>query len=783
MRQAVSFPCTSDICANVFSPFTDTFVYLFPQSSGKGPSFRLHSDIFTSSATLTHLAYGNLYSGRKSNDNQHSRQESGNNPTTSPPPRQRVLTDNSSSSSSKGTRHAGESFDEPPSQINLHVPILSAHGALSSSNPGDGNVTEEDVESLIQARNMFAFLIGQSLVATERRSTAFSVFLRISESLKTYGFTNLDGSTFGERAATSFDEYVDEFGLGDVRMSREQTVEGVVLGERMRSVLLYNEAFVHAVGKYGDILDVCKRDEPQKKFDLISPVTKNRMERAHIDLAAREKGVNHRLVDFEFPSLFAGIMSSKTNDARKTIQFGAWKESFFATRRHVLGYYKQKFGSWPPKASSKKNDLEISGLNRLVLLSLYRDFADLYDLFVDRSSLTTRSNNDMLADEFIDDMENEEPTNKVLRRVFDEYDRSSPPVQPPVPYDTPLLPMMAAHHLSFTGDVKQDAKVRAKKMKEDEAGRLLDAATNRDVIEKRLKHSPFLGSMRGFERQRGKGCTIQQLTDNRAGVWMFLYAVLQALPMLVVDAPAIKYSQGVEYFLCEPPRSGVPWAAPDTSIGQGRSSRNWYGVSGGQGVISLPSDLVEHGVEGVYRRSHCWQRAAEWSGGMDRVGMFGGGFVEEPQSSPGAAEVSGDVPTSPERNLNRMAPPPIITGGHPSTLPNPALSSHSLRPPSSAGAASRASSPHTPGSGSRSASRTGRESVMQLGLEALPLPANVSPAGAQHPPRESSLSRPTTATTPHSRNTSGGGMTFDDIIAGMDNQGKKKPKRKSLMTK
>ena len=768
---------------------TDTFVHLFPKSAGKGPSFRVHSDIFASSATLTQLAFGNLYSQRqKQGDVLHKR-------GTSEPQTPSIITsptvagakphvDNGSSeSSSRGTRETEQSFEEPPRVISLYVPILSGQGALSSSKTAEGKITKEDVEALIEIRNVFSFLIGQSLIATDRRPSAFSVFMKIAESLKTYGFSNLDGSSFGEQASTSFDEYTEEFALQDVRLSREQTVESIVLGERMRSVMLYNEAFIHAVGKYSDIIDVLKRAEPRAKFEMINPVTRNRMERASIDLGAREKSTNYRLIDFEFPSLFAGIASSKTTDARKTIRFGAWKEAFFATRKHVLGYYKSKYGSWPPKASSKKNALETSGLNRVVLQELYHDFAELYDLLVDRTLLTIRSNNDMLADEFINDGENEEPAARVLRRIFDEYDRSHPPVQPPVPYDAPLIPSII-HSKSSTGNEKKDAKASIKKLKEEDVQRILDGASNKDTLQQRGSKSPFVATMRHFERQKGKGCNITEIADRRAGIWIFLYAVIQALPMLVVDAPGVRYSDGVEYFLCEPPRSGVPWASGDPNAGHGRTARSWYGVMGGQGVVSLPSDLIEHGVEGIYRRSHCWLRAAEWSGGMDRVGMFGDGVMEEPQSTAGAEEpvtaphISADA-------RGRLAPVPPVTAD----TPNLAPVSPGLQPASAAASRTRSPSPAAEVNRFKSRSSSAdpgrnRQSVMNLGLEALPLPSGVSPTGGHS---DYNSSRPSSATTPAPRASSrgpsgaGGGMTFDDIIGGMGNQPGKKEKRKSTM--
>lgn len=813
--------------AELWDETGDTLVHLFPQAAGKGPSFRVHSSIFASSITLTQLAHGNVHtqtdqqrdvSGQTRNFSQKTILSSASSSDKSPsiPPINR-LTDTSdggsSSSGSRGTRTTDDALDDTPRQINLYVPILSTGGALSSANKGEVQVTLEDTEALLAVRNMFAFLIGQSLIATERRPTIFAVFLKIGDSLKTYGFTNLDGSTFGEVAASSFDCYVDELKLADVRGSREKTIESIVLGERMRSVLLYNDAFVHAVGKYSDIQDVLQLPEPEAKFALIHSITRMRMERASIDLGIREKSINHRLAQLEFPSVFAGVLTSKQADERKQVRFGAWREHFLSTRRHVLGFLKAKYGAWPPKASSKKNNLETSGLNRLVLKELYRDFSDLYDLYVDRYSLTPRSNNDLLPDDNNDPNAPEEPVPRVLRRVFDEYDRSSPPVQPPVPFDTPLLPNLAATRLSFTGDARKDAKVRAKKLKDDEIPRLLDEASNPDTLNTRAKTSPFLQSMRARERKMAKGCNIIQLADQRAGTWIFLYAVLQALPMLVVDAPGVRFAQGVEYFLCEPPRSGVPWANAEA----GRASRNWYGINGGAGVVSLPSDLVEHGVEGVYRRSHCWLRAKEWSHNLgpeqqqqqQQEAQASGGAPETPayyppprsSSRPGSRNPS--VAHSVRTSWEAQAPPSSLqglpqtyspalngtsNGGYSPLMPPPSFAPPAmvLAPP---GSPSR-SRPSTPG---RSTSYDRRTSVLALGLEALPLPQGVAPHGVMtsgHSAQSSlgggitiprsrpvtrdggglmtpAIARPITPGTSSGVSAGAGGKSFDDILSDM----------------
>ena len=790
---------------DVLMDIADTLVHLFPQSSNKGPLLRVHSSIFSSSPMLTQLAYGEVYSQNKRRSAERTPSRSTSNSAPVLPAISKLgESDNSSSSSSRGTRTSQNDFDDEPKEIHLYVPILSAGGALSAADKGEAEVTQDDIDSLIAVRNMFSFLIGQSLVSTDRRPSVFATFLKIGESLNSYGFSNIDGSTFGEVAAASFDQYVDELGLADVRASREKTIESVVLGERMRSVMLYNDAFTHAVGKYSDIYEVCQLPGPNQKFQLTSQTTRNRLERAALDLGGREKSTGLRLSNFDFPSVFAGVLDSKMVSEAKSVRFVVWRDAFNTTRRHVLSYYKHKFGSWPPKASSKKNNLETSGLNRLVLKELYKDFSEVYDLYADRMSLTIRTNNDLL----LSDLEESDnvPVTRILRRVFDEYDRANVPVQPPIPFDVPLLPSLNSISqklsMKFTGDPNKDARIKHKKLKEDEASRLLDNASNPDTLA-RCKQSHFLASFRAFEHKNGKNSTIAQMSDFRCGMWIFLYAVMQALPLLAVDAPNVRFAHGVEYFLCEPPRSGVPWANPDAARAHGRVSRTWFGVSGG-GVVSLPSDLVEHGVEGVYRRSHCWLRARDWSAklGIQQGTVLPGQIMDEPQSEAGSAETVLRVPQSTSGRVSadhaRSVSQPFKLPNAPYSNPMASRSAHNLAPPGTAGTMGGGlappprvdSRPSSPVGASRSpSSQDRRRSVLQLGLEALPLPQGVAPHGASTLGRHSqsstalhsmtnSISSANPRSRPVTREGQNSGMTFDDIIKGMEAGKPKKGKKK-----
>ncbi|CAI6336356.1 unnamed protein product [Periconia digitata] len=645
----------------------DTLVYLHPRTSNKGASFRIDSSVYASSRAMTRLIHGGLYSGPTLPvDDLADRSVRSSYAGTAPPSRTNspIQSGAGSSDGSKGSRALSDAVEDDFSEKHLYMPI-----ALSTDQepvtPGGTQLPSsvEDIDVLISYRNFVAFLVGQSLVATPRHAEIFDIFLRISEILHQYNFSNVDSSTFGEVAASSFDSYVDELGLADVRHSRQKTIEAIVLGEKMRSMTLYTEGFVHAVGKYDEIQEL-----RHPKFQLISPMTGTRLARSALDLANREQNIKNKLKDFEFPAIFAGLMNSAMADEGKMIRFKSWKSAFMSTRSFLLDYYKSKYGSWLPRARNKKNDLTTDGLNRLVLKEIYRDLTDLYDMLVDRTNLTNRTQDGFLNEDTRTDFES--VGNRALRMVLSEYDRSTPPVQPPIPFDVPISPSLKSLGKAYpSGDYKKDQKARSKKLKKDEIAQALKQSYNPDAD----KPSPFLDAFRNFEKKQASGSTMEQLWELRCGQWLFLYAVIQSLPLMVVDAPGIRFAEGVEYFLCEIPRSGAPWSREDTS-----RARKWFGIDGGKQVVSLPADIVDNGVEGIFRRSHCWKIAEAWAKNDTML-----------------------TAAMQEMNADPLPPPPGFLD--PSSADNRPRSSHSTD--------------------------RKRESVMDLGLEALPLPPGFAPPG------------------------------------------------------
>lgn len=80
-----------------------------------------------------------------------------------------------------------------------------------------------------------------------------------------------------------------------------------------------------------------------------------------------------------------------------------------------------------------------------------------------------------------------------------------------------------------------------------------------------LQH-PFLDAFKQYDLAEAKGKSSSELSDLRFGCWIFLYVVIQALPMLAVDAPGVRFTEGAEYFLCMPPKGDPPWMEDGASV-------------------------------------------------------------------------------------------------------------------------------------------------------------------------------------------------------------------------
>ncbi|KAK4202240.1 hypothetical protein QBC40DRAFT_305275 [Triangularia verruculosa] len=684
---------TGDKVPELWNEQGNVLVYLHPKERGLGPSFRVHDYVFSPSLVLNELLV------------------------------QEMMASASMSSDFLGVDDA-ERHQRP---------------GLQSRNSGSGLVSDghlylplrnNEVDCLVAARNLFAFLTNQPLVGTPQHPTLFSALLQISEQLRQFQFTNYDGTSYGESVDASFDMLLDQFHIADVRHSREKTIEGLVLGEHMKSWNLYNEAFSHAVGKYEFLLEL-----KLPLYNSISLITRERLERAHLSLANRQANVQGRLENFEYPSLFAGTASSTSNPDYRIVRFKEWRASFSRMRTFVLGYYKDLFGSWPPKARSKKNHFTQSGLNRQCLKMLYSDLCALYDLLVDRQSITPRvidqdyygadsKNSDGKEDKNKPSMELIPACISALRQMLSEFEKSSPPVLPPVPYDVPKIPTMTAIYETYDNLPDKKKAKFDKGLQPHELQLMMIKSRNFDTDNLPM---PFLQAYKDFELKEAKGVHPHDLIDHRIGHWLFLYVTLQSLPMLVVDAPGLHYTEGVEYFLCEAPQGNPPWRAEDV----GEVRKMWYQTAD-QKTVELSADVVLFSVEGVYMRSHCWLAGKEWEAANAAAGEGNNGLAVPGATGGGiGVALGGGLPGEEDGGLPFVSPlqPPraVFADMDPFAGGGGGGGGHSRRDSDgSVGRGSAMTTPNSPQIRARSGSPAHRarhayRASIAMGLEPLPL--------------------------------------------------------------
>ncbi|PGH35416.1 hypothetical protein GX50_01754 [[Emmonsia] crescens] len=710
----------------LWDDYGDTFVHLFPQNANRGPSFKVDSSIFVSSPTLTFLARGADPTPQANRRTIPEEIPQLNFPRTGSPPVHNQTGSLEDDRSSSFSRTSGEySVDEPVQQLHLYVPV-PLDSDLSNQNCA---LLDADVDMLVVFRNLFAFLTGQSLIATPGTPSIFDIFMELSGLLSKFEFTNLDGSGFGETATSSFATYCDELSLYDVLKSPEKILEAIILGERMKFFPLYRQGFIHGVGRQEDI-ELLKI----AKYDIISGPSWEQLVKSSRELKSQLKIIHDKLDDFHFPSLFAGIANSNTLNGAKQVRFKNWKNAFLAFRKDVKSYYEKRFGDWPPKAGSDKHQFGNGGLNRLVLQELYGDFANSYDMLVDRTSLTTRK----VDMGMVDEGDSTDPQVLALRQVMSEYDRSTPPIQPPIPFDLPLMPTLPSSRRKM--DPKKE---RTRKLTSGEANEILFGSYNHTHD----KPTAFFENFMRFERVHAKDKTSDELADNRCGQWLFMYAVLQSLPKVVIDARDVRFTDGVEYFLCMPPRGGMPWCRDDS-----KSGRMWFGVADGSGVVNLPNDSVTNAPDSAYRRSHCWEAAMKWA---NQQQMLSPVMLDDSDEAEKQRQGQYQYPTSSVGGIAPPPPPLSSTGSSSDRQPTPLVTPGSHTPPLVTIPVPREHSP-----GRHPGLRGGNRASIYMGLEALPLPPSVMPFDSSSRPKSHN---PT--------------MSFDDILKSMPQNNSQKPKK------
>lgn len=628
---------------DLWEPNGDTLVFLAPKGATNtkftAPSFRISSSPLLFSALgqyIEDLQFSSRPQGRPgsplANDDLYLEVPGASSGTPVP---SITLDQNpgspvSDAGSSSGPDQQGQTEDESLS-YKLYYPALELNPKPVVPTKGkkhkhsSSNASDDSLQHLVDARNLFAFLSYTFLVSTLHRETPFQIMEKvfkllqgpISPQLHPEDHSPMDVNV-SRRISTAeghFLYFLDELKIDDIRNDDDAIVEALIMGERWKCQRLYREGFVHACGRWDDV-----KDHPGCAY--VSQVTKSRLDRASIDLhQIRLQNVATRLPNFDFPSVWVG-------DGRYP-EFKPWKAGFDAMRKFTLSYYKNVYGSWPPKAGRHGKGggfTETGGLNRMVLKRLYADFCAVYDLLVDREwihgdRIRFEANYSSEGEEGKEQRSKEEHARTTMRKIMSDFDQSYVPVQPGIPFDQPRLPYIPPTPPSTADGLKKKKKKSSKprsqkKLKSDELTAVLKNSYNNDASNPQDPNE-FVAAYEKLEHDFGSGRNLEDIIEARRGRWVFIYCVLQSLPMTVVDAVGCQYSDGVEYFLCENVKGSLPWERSQSAKASrlsgiwGVTGQSPYGNLGGAGAST--SNLAgDDEVDYTYRRSHCWDIAEDW---------------------------------------------------------------------------------------------------------------------------------------------------------------------------
>ncbi|KAF3922610.1 hypothetical protein AA313_de0206971 [Arthrobotrys entomopaga] len=474
--------------------------------------------------------------------------------------------------------------DLPQSPTSMSSSMMSA-GNDAGSNPSNGNWDLEGIAHELHfpaprsndkaaiyrhhatTRNFFAVLFNRSLVGT----TFGQTLLDLAERMELYmppGHDNV-GDLLKYLTRREFD---------DIRNMPDLAAGMLNFAEKYRLVDLYKESFVHCVGMMNKL-------ELSVDYQEISSITRAQLDRASLNIQVRTDRCDNLLVhgQFTFPEIWP-YMSAGYPPAR---------HAFDRFQKFLVKHYQSRFGSWPPVGEK---------FGRLLYQQLQRDFNALYDFLVDKdvvwepsapssSSASTSSHSKTpSAQKLVNPYKHEfraDDNSLQFTDIILSFDRNNK--YPHIPHPYPLVPeakvsttIRSKKQSNFFGK----RNINTDKTIEKENALALIQATNLDA----LYTSPNNSLVAAYQLMEKTDGTIEiDPHDARKGRWLLIYAVLQTLATITVDAPSLKWTENVDYFLCAPTKGIPSWEQ------QPQSSRN-----------GEEEDFCQY-------RAHCWTVPYQWN--------------------------------------------------------------------------------------------------------------------------------------------------------------------------
>lgn len=480
--------------------------------------------------------------------------------------------------------------------------------------PSNANRTDQ-LKYHITTRNVFAMLCHVSLVGLSLHQALMDLHQRLDEYSPPSHVDNL----------LTIMSYISARGLDDVRNDPETAIGLLAWSEepKVRWEEAWRETFVHAAGLYGTsrgraAIDSCV------DFKSLSPITRALLERASLETQLRLQVAEERLATFAFDDMWPTTGSSSFSPATEVAD--RLQQFFLEHYQSING------GRWPPPLSSNRNAQEAqvmdSGeatwLTRTVTQSLQKDFGALYDYLVNRDivwdvSETRPSRKWLMVSETGNKGFEADTPDLPITDMLIEFDNKQryphiPHPYPLVPESIPLQHRIAAPTSAVTSPTSASSGGsmnflrRNKPANEPEPTSPVTAQRPSAAVERRVhlaytestniyilgsdfSQSDLIDAYVKFEKADHIGEIDPSLA--RRARWVLIYGILQTLASVAVDAPNVRYHEGVPYHL-SPQLKGAripPWSKKTKHTG----------------------NAAHNCMEASHELSYCWQAQLTWT--------------------------------------------------------------------------------------------------------------------------------------------------------------------------
>ena len=544
--------------------------------------------------------------------------------------------------------------------------------------PSPANLTrQEQVRYHITTRNVFALLYHASLVGVSLYQALSDLHRRLEQYLP------VSSDPLG-----TVIHYVTSRGLDDARNDPDAAAGLLAWSEApdVRWDEGWREAFSHAAGMLGPRL------ESAADFRHVSPVTRQLLERASLEISLRVQAAEDRLAKFDYSDMWRqqqhqhqqhqhqqqggvaldNINSSKTttsttattatrpdndNDGPSSSSSSATsaaRASADALQAFFLQFYARRHGAWPPpptglgSPTGEATDNDYSPwLTRRIVQHLQADFGRLYDYLVNRDVVfdgsETRSSRKwiMISESTRAPVEADDSgANVPLTDMLVEWDNRWR--FPHIPGPMPLVPESIAPTINPQPEnthaaassrplIDKRGKSKDKKHKDKDKGRDRDRDKDTDsgsngngssklaaTLERRI-HFAYNEATNIYALSKPHGSAPSSLPSSpslvdsfikfekrdrllevdpsiaRRGRWVLIYGILQTLASVSVDAPAVRYRDGVEYHL--------------SVRMQGQRVPPWRGANGHGPAGARKKEEM---LQAAHELSHCWTVGQLW---------------------------------------------------------------------------------------------------------------------------------------------------------------------------